>query len=191
MKQLSKQRLYKEIVSWFRYDYCTFGSTVNQPQQEPKYDMAVCHALVSRTDHKGRMGDVQTGEIQKNRVLLLGGVNDSKTENMAPRPPGFRYKKRQAGRKFKIRFHLKRNVSIFCKSRHDVTIHVMRGPYSHSDPTLVEWKIRQGYLHFINFAIFWIVINKILPGRGVAFPPPHPAFTTGYKVNFTFINNTP
>jgi hypothetical protein len=25
----------------------------------------------------------------------------------------------------------------------------------------------------------------------VAFPPPHPAFTTGYKVNFTFINNTP
>lgn len=67
-----------EMVSWFRYNYCTFGSTVNQPQQEPKYDMAVCHALVSRTDHKGRMGDVQTGEIQKNRVLLLGGVNDRK-----------------------------------------------------------------------------------------------------------------
>jgi hypothetical protein len=94
------------------YGYRTFAVTVHQPQQEPQHDMAVCHAHVSWTDHKGGSGDVRTGEVQKNRALLRGwgwgwGVNDSKIENMAPRSRGSG-RERNKGRKFNIRFDLKR-----------------------------------------------------------------------------------
>ena len=61
--------------------------------------MAVCHALVSWTDHKGGTGEVRTGEVQKTGRYYVGGVggggrvNDSKIENMAPRSRGFQYRK--------------------------------------------------------------------------------------------------
>ena len=71
--------------------------------------MAVCHALVSWTDHKDGTGEVRTGEVQKTGRYYLGGgggVNDSKIENMAPCSRGFSTD-RNKGRKFNIRFHLK------------------------------------------------------------------------------------
>ena len=103
------------------------------PQQEPQHDMAVCHAPVSWTDHKGGTVEVRTAEAQKTGRYYVGGgrvgVNDSKIENMAPRSRGFSTK-RNKGRKFNIRFNLKRDVSISCYSRPYTTINAPLTPPS-------------------------------------------------------------
>jgi hypothetical protein len=68
--------------------------------------MAICHVVVSWTDHKGGTGEARTGEVQKTGLYYVGGgVNDSKIGNMAPRSRGFSIT-RNKGRKFDIRFHL-------------------------------------------------------------------------------------
>jgi hypothetical protein len=43
---------------------------VRQARHERKYDPAFCHALVSRTDLKGKGEGVQTGDTKKRAVLL-------------------------------------------------------------------------------------------------------------------------